>query len=291
MAPRLTRAISIIAFTTMLVTSQAQAWGPEGHAIIADIAELRLHAGPKAEVQRLLRLDASQPDSLADIASWPDQIRWGQPETAPWHDVDIPLAADAYLAARDCRDGNCAVDALKRFSLILADRKRSDSDRLAALKWVVHLVGDIHQPIHCATNHDRRGNDLHLTYLGSDTDLHHVWDMSIIEAQYHWQLGVAPGQGRETIRQAAVELSQGIADRDRREIAPDGLLSSLETTIIAWTNQSHAAAQAVVYGALPAAPRPRGWDVIYQQAAWPVAKLQLQRAGLRLAELLNEALK
>jgi hypothetical protein len=291
MSPRPILAIVLVALTTSLAASTAQAWGPEGHAIIADIAELRLAAGPEAEVQRLLRLDPGKPTGLADVASWPDQMRWTHPETATWHFVNIPLAATSYRPERDCIGGNCVVDAIERFSRNLADRRRPDHERLEALKWVVHLVGDIHEPIHCANNDDRRGNELHLTYLGIDTDLHHVWDTSIVEVQYHWQLGITSGGGRETIHQVALELGLGITDRDKREIVPDGLLSALDRYVVDWANQSHAAAQRVVYGALPAAPRPTGWDQLYQEKSWPVAKTQLAQAGIRLAELLNEALK
>src|SRR5437763_7905713 len=124
----------------------AGAWGPEGHAIIAEIAELRLEPLVRSQVVQLLRLEGLR--HLDQVASWPDAVRPSRPETAPWHFVDIPLTAPAYDAARDCVGGNCVVFQIQRFASILGDRTALPQARLEALKFLVHFAGDIHQPLH-----------------------------------------------------------------------------------------------------------------------------------------------
>src|SRR5262249_39126760 len=137
---------------TILFSGHARAWGPEGHAIVAEIAEARLTDAAKRQIADLLASDDSHAQHLDQIASWPDAIRPARPETAPWHFVDIPLDAGIYDASRDCAGDNCVVQAIQKFVGVLRDGNEDKPKRLEALKFIVHFVGDIHQPLHCETD-------------------------------------------------------------------------------------------------------------------------------------------
>ena len=115
-----------------------------------------------------------------------DQIRMQRPETAPWHYVNIPIhpAPDEpsdYDATRDCPNDACVVAKIEQFERVLADRQVSQRQRLEALKYLVHFVGDVHQPLHTSNDHDRGGNEVPVTFMGRQTNLHAVWDTGIIE--------------------------------------------------------------------------------------------------------------
>jgi hypothetical protein len=125
---------------------QALAWGPEGHSVVAEIAQRRLSPQAEKMVKRLL----GRGHSLAAIASWPDDERSKRPETANWHFVDMPLSATTYDPQRDCKadpKGDCVIAALDRLHNDLRCAK-DDNDKAEALKFAVHFVGDIHQPLH-----------------------------------------------------------------------------------------------------------------------------------------------
>jgi hypothetical protein len=157
----------------------ALAWWDAGHQIVANIAERRLTPAAKRETNELLALEHQR--HLSSIASWADDIRRDRHETASWHFVDIPLDASRYDPARDCKDGDCVVVQIVRFAHVLADPHAKPRARLEALKFVVHFVGDIHQPLHCENHGDHGGNDVHVGWFGKPTNLHAVWDGSIIE--------------------------------------------------------------------------------------------------------------
>ncbi len=164
----------------VLVTpGPAIGWGLEGHAVVAEFATMRLTDAANAQVAALLEPG----ESLASVASWADDVRHKRSETAQWHFVDIPKSATQYDPARDCRPtphGDCVVAAIERFKTVLANATAARPARAEALKFLVHFVGDIHQPLHCADNHDRGGNDITVAFFKASTNLHAVWDTGII---------------------------------------------------------------------------------------------------------------
>jgi hypothetical protein len=162
-----------------LLSGHALAWGPEGHQIVASIAENDLSAPVRAQVKQLL---AGGADSLADIASWADQVRPSRPDTAAWHFADIPADADGYDPQRDCKRDSCVVAQITLKAKVLSDKAQSPARRFEALIWVVHFVGDIHQPLHCINNDDRGGNDVKVKFNGHTVKLHQVWDSGIIDS-------------------------------------------------------------------------------------------------------------
>ncbi|WP_140719435.1 S1/P1 nuclease [Pseudomonas sp. Hp2] len=161
---------------------QAHAWGGQGHRLVARIADRELTPQAHAEVARLL---AGEPDpTLAGIASWADELRKSDPDlgkrSASWHYVNLGEHDCAYEPARDCPDGNCVVEALRTQTALLADRSQPLAVRRQALKFVVHLVGDIHQPMHAGYAHDKGGNDFQLQFDGKGTNLHALWDSGML---------------------------------------------------------------------------------------------------------------
>ncbi|HET6631627.1 MAG TPA: S1/P1 nuclease, partial [Rhodanobacteraceae bacterium] len=239
-------------------------------------------------VRRLLATEDAR--HLDDISSWADAHRKEMKGTGGWHYVDIPLHATGYEASRDCRDDNCVVAQLVHFTRVLADRKASDAKRLEALKWVVHMVGDIHQPLHAEDDNDKGGNTVQLQYFGQGTNLHAVWDSRIIEHQLHVHLGPNYSFDHPLMRRHAAAIDADITQAERDAWAPAGMLDHLQARVIAWANASHQIARDVAYADLPK-KRKRGWAEAYQRKAWPVVRKQVQRGGVRLAELLNEVLR
>jgi len=288
---------AVVFATTMLLSGQARAWGPEGHAIVAEIAEARLTPAAKNQLAQLLAGDDSHATHLDQIASWADAVRPSRPESAPWHFVDTPLDQSQYDATRDCAGDNCVVQAIQKFVGVLRDRNAKPADRLEALKFVVHFVGDIHQPLHCETDlskfpppeGDRGGNNVHVSFLGHPTNLHSVWDGRIIEDVLQVELGPHFQPDLQATAAEATKLNAAIPANDASAWAPDGLVDHLDTATVEWANNSHRAAQDA-YRRLPT-HRPRGWEQAYEDAEWPVIEGQLQRAGVRLAKILNEALQ
>lgn len=287
-----------VAAACAALPTTAYAWGPEGHAIVADIAEAHLDPKAQAEVARLLALDENGPKRHLDqVSSWPDAIRSARPETGVYHYVDIPLEAAGYDESRDCHLGRdrprvpettCVVAKLPYYIHVLRDHSRSDAERLEALKWVVHLTGDIHQPLHDEDDHDKGGNGVTLAYNGINTNLHAVWDLGIIERHYGWQLGPDYRFDHDAVRTKAMELDRQIAEGQDKAWAPSDLGAHIDRAAADWANEGHALAKDV-YAKLPAERSP-GWDARYQDYAWPVVQQQLQKGGVRLAAILNQSL-
>jgi S1/P1 Nuclease len=178
-------AIALFASLAFIASSsKVLAWGYDCHRIIAEIAEQFLEPQTAHQVRTLLTID--NVTTLADVSTWADEIRIQHPETAPWHYVNIPIhpspgEAEGYVAARDCPRDDCIVAKIAQFDLVLADRQASERQRLEALKYLVHFVGDIHQPLHVSDNNDRGGNDVIVIFRGYPTNVHAVWDTGIIE--------------------------------------------------------------------------------------------------------------
>ena len=171
---------SLTLATVLLLPTFCWGWGREGHRIIATVAEDHLNETTKVMIQSLIGNN-----HLYSIASWADDIRKERRDTAPWHYVNIPLGSN-YAASRDCPPPrSCVVEKIADFIRILTDKKASREQRAEALKFVVHFVGDIHQPMHAAKEAEG-GNDIHVRFLSRDRcgpydcNLHGVWDTSMI---------------------------------------------------------------------------------------------------------------
>jgi len=250
----------------LLAPSQALAWGVTGHEIVAAIALRELTPAARKEVGRLL----GGPMMMVHEANWADEIRDTRPETGAWHYVDIPLAAGSYDAGRDCPDRACVVAQIDRALRRLSDRRAPDDARAEALRFLIHLVADVHQPLHAEDNDDKGGNQVHVRIGRMRANPHKLWDADVIEP-------LGPDADA-----AAGNIERGITPA-RRQDWQSGSASR-------WANESHAIAREHVYPPLQGARNVR-LPRDYADREAPLARILLAKAGVRLAWLLNSALK
>lgn len=164
-----------VAFAMTATVSVAHAWGSEGHQIIAAIAQQNLQPAAAKEVDRVLALEPGA--TLVSISTWADEHR--SPATAAWHYINFPKGNCQYEQERDCPDGKCVVEAIRKQTSIL-QFDVNDEKRLNALKYLVHLVGDVHQPLHAGWAEDRGGNNYQLQAFMRGSNLHAWWDTGMI---------------------------------------------------------------------------------------------------------------
>lgn len=178
-------AVLLLAFSlpSLMVAPEAHAWGKSGHRIVGAIAQDRLDAKASAAVAELL---AGEPDpTLAGVSIWADHVREEVPEyrwTVPLHWVNFEAGNCSYKAPVNCHDDLCVVAAIERYSKQLQDSWLPLATRRDALKFVVHFVGDVHQPLHAGFAFDRGGNDFQISIQREGWNLHSVWDTLIIDS-------------------------------------------------------------------------------------------------------------
>ena len=240
-------------------------WGVEGHSLVARLAAARLTPRASARVAEILGPD----NTLASIASWADEVRPQRRETAPWHYIDIPIDKPHLDMKRDCADGNCVIARIEECRRTIANPRAAPEKRKEALLFLVHFVGDMHQPLHCSNNHDKGGNDVKLQFFGRPTNLHSLWDSGLISRL-----------GTEDSLFAALN----------KDLTPKKTKSFAKGDVRKWADQSHRTGQVIVYGRLPKENEIR-LSESYEQSADPVVKEQLERGGARLAKILNTAFK
>jgi hypothetical protein len=162
----------------LLTSSSASPWGAIGHRIVGRIAEQHLSSEARQHIQALLG-----PESLAQVSTWPDEIRsdpaWNHAD--PWHYVSI--ADDETYETAPKNPAGDVVEALQRLTGVLRDPQAPPQDKVTALKFLVHLVGDIHQPLHVGRREDQGGNTIQVQWFGAPSTLHTVWDAQLIEAE------------------------------------------------------------------------------------------------------------
>jgi hypothetical protein len=261
----------VVALLTVLLGSQPMGsadhaplpWGANGHRIIARVATERLSRKALDEVASLL-----DGQTLAAVSTWADSIRSGRPETYNWHFVDIPVTDTTYDEARWCAKGDCVIAAVDRYTAILADKSRPKADRAEALKFVVHFIEDMHQPLHAGERGDKGGNDVKLRFLGRQSNLHSVWDSGLLQS-----LGRSDDE-------LVADLSGLIARRKDQVAMAAG-------TPRDWAMQSHDVSRDVVYRYLPQSLE---LDQDYVGVSRSAMLLQMERAAVRLAAVLDRTL-
>jgi hypothetical protein len=243
----------------MLVSQPVLAWGPRGHAVVADIAQADLNRTARIQVAALLKQEAAT--NLAQISSWADTVRNKGVLGTPSHSIRFPGKGPLRMDA--CPSRFCALTAVDRYSAILGNRRASPAARLEALKYVVHLVGDIHTPLHAFAS---TGDHVPVRYRGQETTLHKLWDYVLMGEQ---------GGNRTKIGQM-LALRRGDAVGGRP---------------IDWALESRAIARDHIFRTLPL----RSKTVIalpddYGAENWPIIATRLNQAGHRLGALLNRLL-
>lgn len=292
-------------------------WGCRGHEAVAALAEKHLTPEAKQVLLALLTANPIDPqlrrycgerglDPMIDAATWADDERNKEPATAPWHYIDIPLGVTQGSAANFCGAGGCVTQAITEQLAILKDKTAPRAKRAAALRFIIHFVGDLHQPLHGVTNSDRGGNCVALQYLqrrphernnSYTPNLHHIWDTEIPESQMQ---GADAGEYANTL--------DAVFGGSFAEWQAGGM--QLEK----WAWESHQHAAETSYGALgtPIAAEPDvavnscaddnniGQRMLhkhivvraaYRDQAGSVVEERLAQAGIRLSMILNDAAK
>ena len=272
--------IAIGAVLVLSPTPRVSAWGAVGHHVVARIAWAHLTPPARDRVNELLKADGGGLDAFVRASTWADEVREARPETYNWHFVNIHVSEGRYDALRHCPAadrGDCVVAAIARARTGLVDAASSQGQRTEALKFLIHFVGDLHQPLHTIDNRDRGGNDVPVAALRGDegrgTNLHAAWDTGLIN--------LSP----ETESARAERLLIDLASRP----------VSIDLDVVKWVEANHDVAVRFVYrypGFSAAGPPadPVRLDDTYRQAAAPVIDRQLQVGGVRLAALLNALL-
>jgi hypothetical protein len=237
-----------------LAPARCAAWGNRAHHIIAMIALSRLTPKARERAQAILGKD----DFVA-CATYADEVRILRPDTAGWHFVDIPANSSSYIAKRDCVDGNCLVAVVERFQRALSSPKFTragpEEPDPEALKFLIHLVGDLGQPFHCYDNNDRGGNAIRVMFFNKLTNLHAVWDTYMIEHMLS-PGGKAEPLTEEAYAQQLIDLINNPKMLAARHpaLAPQGLDALAEGRPEDWAVDSHLIAQKAAVLDPPAEP-------------------------------------
>jgi hypothetical protein len=258
----------LIASIFLFCTSQAFAWGQEGHRLIGQAAFELLDDEAREQVLELL--GNPSPDALADELSsacnWPDRVRdqAGWKWTSPLHYVNIPRHASEYDRERDCPDGRCVTEGVLDFANQLSYEQLEPEKRWQAFAFVCHLVADLHQPLHAGFRDDRGGNTVDIEYQGREWNLHQFWDGVVVRERL---------QDEEQMLGRLVEAGRARASRDFDVSKPKS-----------WTEESHALAVSHAY------PDSHVIDAAFADRSWKTTLECWERAAGRLAQVLNAVL-
>jgi S1/P1 Nuclease len=299
------------------VAPSAWAWGCQGHQIVALIAEKHLNSNARVMAMQILAAGPIGPDlrrycgdsgldAFVDSSTWADDERALRPDTAGWHFLDIPRGQPEGDIAPYCpASTSCITGAIGDQLAVLRNAGAGAQARADALRYIIHFLGDLHQPLHTTTNDDRGGNCVPVTFFGlapGETNvvnesyapnLHSIWDTGIVE---HFANGRTPQQVADALdAQFSAQLSTW---------------ESEPTNVVAWAWQGHQLAEDAVYGALPskvAVEKPvtvhtcaddahistrmlslhEDLGANYQTVSEKIVQQQLTKAGIRLAAVLN----
>ena len=290
------RLIRPLALALLLAAQPASAWGDYAHRLTGRIALAQLTPAARAEVRRLWRAEPRLNTPLCrlrtmeDASVWPDCVRALYRDrfafSAPWHYQNISVCGPFDISAK-CPNGDCVTAQIPRQQAILADRSRPAAERLQALAFLVHFVGDMHQPLHIGDKGDRGGNDVPAAYGHKAPDrmnLHWIWDGDLAERA----LTEPPAITFRSITPAqARAFTAGLA----------------ETRVADWAREAWEISRTIAYPELQAYPDscpiaanarkalPRAVVTpAYISKATPDVRTQVSKAGTRIALLINEAL-
>jgi len=256
-------AITALIFTGLLVSPSVWAWGRIGHRVAAQMAESRLTPHALAAVHDLL----GPGESLAGISTWADEHR--NPNSGAWHYVDVPITESRY-DPKYCPPRGCVVSKIGEFRRVLMNPLADKLEKQEALKYLVHSIEDLHQPMHVADNNDRGGNLTQVQFLNRGSNLHSVWDSKIIEhASEDKQKWLGDINSLANARNI-IEWSKGMPE----DWATESLQAAKEAYYLPGTRTVMRSGARL------------GDD--YCRTALPVIRSQLAKAGIRLAFLLNE---
>lgn len=238
-------------------------FGSDGHLVVGELAFRQLQPGPRATVLRLLQ--DSKPHALARSCLWPDDVKSepGFEWSRPLHYVNVPRGESQYDAQRDCPEGSCLIAAINRYADEVSDPSLADEQRATALRFLGHFLGDIHQPLHNGYADDRGGNLFQVSLRGEGSNLHSVWDSTLVT-----ELGTWPQ----------------LADRVAEDCQIDPQPTWAPVDVMRWFDESRRSVMEEVY------PSGHKLDEAYVARFLPLIRQRLCLAGKRLGWLLNSLL-
>lgn len=305
-------------FVLLISPLRAWPWGCDGHQAVAMIAEKHMNAHALTMANKLLQSEPIDPalsrycsnqglDLMADSSTWADDLRGSRPEASPWHYIDIPRDAPYSGIAEFCpASTGCVTSAIEHQIELLRNHGTDARARADALRFIIHFVGDLHQPLHCVSNNDLGGNCVPVDFFGDvpveknpqyesyAPNLHGIWDAAIIQRI----------RGTKATAQWAAALDQQFRLRESR-------WERQGINVENWAWESHELADSVVYAKLPVAiPVEKPLTVKgcsdddhvstrmlklheqvsqqYVDAVAPAINQQIAKAGVRLAMVLNQ---
>ncbi len=274
MLPRISFAASLALAAAAMPATPAAAWGPTGHRVIASIAQQQVSGHTAARIEQILGHEG-----LPEAATWPDEQRsnpapFWQESANPWHYVTLPPGTPA-AALEHPAEGDAAT-ALERFAATLRDPAADAADKALALRFITHIVADLHMPLHVGRPGDRGGNDVRVTWFDEPQTLHWVWDEGIVLRQ---QLSFS-------------EYAARLADRT----TPAEVIAWWDPRPVTWTDESAALRDRIYPATGPEAGPEAGLGTLespvvlswqYNYDWTPAMELRLQQAAIRLAAYLD----
>ena len=267
------KALFAAAVAMALVPSPALAWGKTGHRVVAAIADAQLSGLARANIKEIL----GGAESLDEAANWPDEMRsnpspFWQKTASPWHYVTL----NGILYDHAPPEGD-ALEALARFRATLQDPNASLADKQLALRFIVHLVADLHQPLHVGKCCDKGANDVKVKWFGRDMNLHAVWDSAIVDEE---QL---------SFTEMAAKL--------QRHTSPQDVIAWWDINPRDWISESAQIRETVYPPPAKRDPKKKlrkgekpvpelSYSYVYKFT--PVMERRLSQAGVRLAAYLND---
>ncbi|KAF2811258.1 uncharacterized protein BDZ99DRAFT_385627 [Mytilinidion resinicola] len=280
--------MSLKHFLPLLLTTTplVSAWGTLGHDTVAYIAQNFVTNATESWAQGILADTSSS--YMASVATWADTYRYTAAGkfSAPYHFIDAeddPPKSCGVDYKRDCGESGCVVSAIQNYTSRVVDKSLSTTEKQMALKWIIHFIGDIHQPLHDEAL-DVGGNTISVTFDGTETNLHHIWDTNMPEK-------FIGGYSLADASSWAKNLTARIKTGDYKSDASGWLhgisLDDPVSSSMAWATESNAYVCSTVLTGGVDAVEGKELDGGYYDAATPVIEVQIARAGYRLAAWLN----
>lgn len=256
-------AIAVVAALSSAISLPAFGWGQTGHRVTGAIAQRHLNADAQAQIAAIL-----PNETLAEASTWPDEMRSNPSEfwrrtASPWHYVTVPEHKH-YDEVGAPEEGD-AYTALVNFTKTLKDPKASLEDKQLALRFIVHIIGDLHQPLHAGNGTDKGGNDVKVRFFWQDSNLHRVWDSQLLDQR---QLSFT-----EWTNWLDAKITQDDIDA----------WGSADAKV--WIKESTQIRDTIY----PKDANKMSYDYLYDNL--PIAKKRLQQAGIRMAAYLNKVFK
>ena len=266
--------IALVLVSFFAMTCNAWAWGDEGHKIVCEIAMRLAVPSTRAEIRRLIKTD-SEFDFFSDSCTWPDHPR----KRAAEHFINLARDSSG-LASNDLcpRAQECVLSAIQVEVALLSSNGADDEAKLEALKYLGHWVGDVHQPLHVSFEDDKGGNNISVSGE-CQGKLHAAWDSCLV------------------VKAVGTDVAAAATDL-MKSITPAKIEEWTHSDPVDWANESFAIAErpetkyCTQQGAACELPAPAKVkiDAAYVEANTPIVREQLQKAGVRLAHMLDAAL-